>query len=151
MSDMITRSIIVKADLPRVYQAWANFENFPDFMSNIKNVTNRGGGVSHWEMKGPLGITVSWDAHTTLMEENKRIAWSTKESEEGSVKTSGQVTFTALPGNQSQVTVMMQYIPKGGLPADVVANLFSNPEKQLEEDLKNFKNYIEEMPERTAF
>jgi hypothetical protein len=31
-----------------------------------------------------------------------------------------------------------------------VEKLFANPEKQLEEDLENFKAYIEGMPERTA-
>lgn len=65
------------------------------------------------------------------------------------MKTSGQVTFTDLGNGETQITVLMQYIPPGGAAGDIAGKLFSNPEKRLEEDLQNFKSYLEEMPERT--
>jgi uncharacterized membrane protein len=146
----ITRTIIVKADLNKAYQVWSDFENFPLFMKNIKAVTKTGDRRSHWEMKGPIGVTLEWDAETTRLEENKRIAWSTKDDDEGDVTTSGQVTFNPLPNGEIEVTVMLHYVPKAGLAGDVVEKLFSNPEKQLEEDLRNFKAYVEGMYDRTA-
>ncbi|RPI30289.1 MAG: SRPBCC family protein [Chloroflexota bacterium] len=145
---MITRSMIVKADVDKIYTYWSNFENFPTFMENIKSVRKTGDRSSHWEMEGPLGTTVKWDAETTVMENNKRIAWSTKDNE-GDVTTSGQVTFNPLPNNQTEITVMLHYEPNKGLAGDVVEKLFSNPEKQLEKDLANFKNYIEGRHERS--
>jgi uncharacterized membrane protein len=151
MTEQVTRSIIVKAKVSEAYNAWANFENFPYFMKNIKAVQKTGERTSHWEMNGPLGVDIEWDAETTRMEPNKRIAWNSKDAEDVDVTTSGQVTFNNLPDNQTEVTVMMQYVPrKGGKVGEIVANIFSDPEEQLEEDLKNFKNFIESRSDYTA-
>jgi uncharacterized membrane protein len=149
MPHQITRSIIVKASSEQAFMAWANFENFPMFMKNIRQVRSFGNGQSHWEMEGPLGKTVEWDAEITKLEENKRIGWSTKDRE-GDLSTSGQVTFNPLPNNETEVTVLMQYEPKAGIVGDIIAQVLGNPEKKLEEDLRNFKSYIEGNNGRTA-
>lgn len=150
MDNQVTKSIIVKADVSSAYQAWANFENFPHFMKNIKSVHKTGPDTSHWEMDGPLGTTIEWDAETTRMEENKRIAWNSKDRDDSDITTSGQVTFNDLPSQETEVTVTMHYVTrKGGKLGSAAANLFSNPEKQLEEDLRNFKDFIEGRYQRT--
>lgn len=150
MSDTITKSIIVKTDVSRAYQAWENFENFPMFMKYVKSVTKTGAGMSHWEVQGPLGKTLEWDAELTRRDENKRLGWSTKDRD-GDVVTSGQVTFNSLPDHLTEVTVMLHYVPKaGGVAGDVVNKLFANPEKQLEEDLQNYKHFVEGNLDRTA-
>jgi uncharacterized membrane protein len=78
----------------------------------------------------------------TTFEPDKRIGWNTKDREEN-VTTSGQVTFNQLSNNETEVTVMMKYDPEGGKVGQLIAQLFANPEKMLEEDLYNFKNYVE--------
>lgn len=149
MSDQIMRTIIVKADVEKAYQVWENFENFPLFMKNIESVKRSGDGTSRWAMKGPLGKKVEWTAEVTRHDLNKRIGWSTKDHD-GDITTSGQVTFNQLPQNETEVTVTMQYEPKGGAITGAVAGALTNPEKQLEEDLQNFKKHIEGMSSRTA-
>jgi uncharacterized membrane protein len=141
MPERITKSIIVHADINDVYDIWANFENFPHFMHNIKSVRKTGDAMSHWVMEGPLGKTIEWDAKTTRMEENKRIAWNSMDG--GDITTSGQVTFNALPGNQVEVTVTLQYQAPAGKLGEAIAHLFDDPEEKFEEDLKRFKNYAE--------
>lgn len=141
MANQTTKSIIVGAPVTQVYAIWSNFENFPHFMENIKSVTKIGDTMSHWVMSGPLGVNIEWDAETTRMENNARIAWNSRDN--STITTSGQVTFTDLEGKQTEVTVTLQYDPPAGLAGDVVAKLFSNPEKRLEEDLQNFKHYAE--------
>ena len=143
MSNQVTKTIIIEAPVDEVYGVWANFENFPHFMQNIEEVRNTGEGTSHWVMTGPLNTRLEWDAVTTRREENKRIGWNTKDLD-GDVTTSGQVTFNNLPKNQTEVTVTLHYEPnKGGLAGEVVDALFARPEEKLEEDLRNFKEYIE--------
>jgi len=149
MADTITKSIIVKADVSTAYRVWENFENFPYFMDNIKSVTKTGERKSHWVVEGPLGKDIRWNAETTKLEADKRIGWNTKD-EEGNVTTSGQVTFNQLPENQTEVTVMMQYDPEGGKVGEAVAKIFANPEKRVEEDLENYKKYIEGMTARSS-
>jgi uncharacterized membrane protein len=141
----VTRSILVKAEVGKVYQLWSNFENFPNFMKNIKSVEKTGERTSHWVMKGPLGKEVQWDAETTRLDENKRVAWN---SIEGDIQTSGQVTFNSMPDGFTEVTVVLKYVPKAGLLGDIAEKLFADPEAQLEEDLRNFKAFAEGMHDR---
>jgi uncharacterized membrane protein len=145
--DEITKSIIVKGDVGHVYRIWKDFTNFPHFMKNIESVIPRDEVYSHWVMKGPLDIRFEWDAKITRREENSRIAWK---SIDGDIKTSGQVTFKALPHNETEVTVTMHYVPPAGALGEAAAALFSQPEQRVAEDLKNFKSYVEGMEDRLA-
>jgi uncharacterized membrane protein len=138
----VTKSIIVKADLERVYNAWADFENFPHFMENIKSVVKTGERTSHWVMEGPFSMHIEWDAETTRLEKNKRIAWNSITGE-GRIKTSGQVTFNALPNEEVEVTATLRYVPPAGLAGEIAAELFGDPEGRLVTALRNFKHYIE--------
>lgn len=147
MPNKVTETMIVNRDANDVYKLWANFENFPHFMKHIRSITKTGDRISHWVMEGPLGILVAWDVETTSLEENKRIAWSSKDKT-GDIKTSGQVTFNALPQNQTEVTITLQYVPPAGKAGEVASHLFSDPAGRLREDLRNFKAYAEGMVER---
>ncbi len=142
MTTQVTKSIIVKSDPQRVFGLWSNFENFPHFMEHVKEVKKSGDKRSEWTVSGLLGSTINWTAEMTRLEENKRIGWSTKD-QEGSVTTSGQVTFNSLPEGQTEVTVIMNYSTPAGKAGEAVADLLANPEKRLEEDLRNFKSFAE--------
>jgi uncharacterized membrane protein len=147
MSNQVTKSIIIQGKVADLFTLWADFENFPNFMKHIKSVEKTGEGTSHWVMTGSSNTTIEWDAEITRLEENKRIAWSSKGGA-GDIKTSGQVTFTALPHGETEVTVTRHYAPPAGLDAGVAGELFSNPENALLRDLRNFKAYAEGMPDR---
>jgi uncharacterized membrane protein len=148
MSKQITQSIHVKRPVAELYALWANFENFPNFMKHIESVTKLGDRSSRWKMDGPLGTSFEWEAETTLMENNKRIAWNSKDN--STLKTSGEVTFNSLSSGETQVTVSMAYDPPGGAAGDAAAKWLVNLEKRVNEDLKNFKAYAEGMPERST-
>jgi len=148
MAEQATKTIIVKAPVSDVYDIWANFENFPHFMKYIQSVRKTGDGLSHWVMEGPLGKEIEWDAETTRMDDHKRIAWNSRAG--GDITTSGQVTFKELPQGQTEIAVTLQYVPPGGALGEMVAKIFKDPEDQLDEDLRNFKAYVEGMQARTA-
>jgi uncharacterized membrane protein len=141
MAEQFTKTIIVGAPIAAVYNVWANFENFPHFMKNIREVTKSSERMSHWVMEGPFGTSFKWDAETTLAEAPTRIAWNSRDG--GDIKTSGQAVFTELPTGQTQVTVTLQYVPPAGKVGEVFAKLLENPEGRLEEDLQRFKEYAE--------
>jgi uncharacterized membrane protein len=135
MASQATETIIVKGDIDHVYGVWADFANFPSFLENIESVKPTGEDQSHWVMKGPMDMTLEWDAKTTLMEKNSRIAWR---SLDGNMKTSGQVTFTKLPHNEVQVTVTLSYVPPAGVADEIAASLL-----KVEQNLRSFKTYVE--------
>lgn len=145
MTKIVTSSIIVKGEVDEIYDTWANFRNFPYFMKNIESVTPTSQDHSHWVMNGPLNTTFGWDAKTTRMEKDSRIAWK---SIAGDLRTSGQVTFKELPNDETELTVTMQYVPPAGIAGEVAAALFAQPEKRLTEDLRNFKAFMENMTDR---
>lgn len=142
MTERVTKSIIVKSDISRAFDVWANFESFPYFMDYVDKVTKTGPHTSHWQIAGPLGIKLGWDAETTRMDENERIAWNTKDGD-GAITTSGEVVFSELPDGETYITVTMSYSVPGGKVGEAVGKLFSDPSARLEEDLRNYKAYIE--------
>ena len=142
MTEQVTKTVVVSRDVASVYNVWANFETFPYFMKYVEKVEKLGPNLSHWEVKGPLGTNVDWNAETTRSDPNQRIAWNTKDHS-GTITTSGEVIFTELPQDGTQIAVTMNYSLPGGKLGEAIAQLFSDPEKRLEEDLRNFKLYIE--------
>jgi uncharacterized membrane protein len=146
MADQTTKTIIVGAPVEEVFEAWADFERFPRFMDNVKSVRKVGDRRSHWEVEGPLGKTIEWDADTTLVEKDKRLGWRSVEG--SAIHTSGMVTFTELGNGQTQITLTMQWSVPASKGGDKLAELFAHPEKRLEKDLLNFKTYLEESKTR---
>ncbi len=146
MPDKFTQSIVVLGNVSDLYRMWANLENLPRFMHDLESVTMIDERTSHWVMKGPLGADIEWDAVTTRMDENERIAWNSKDN--SAVTTSGQVTFRAMSTNETEVTVTLQYTAPAGTAGQAVASLFAHPEKRVREDLERFKRYVETTADR---
>ena len=97
--------------------------------------------TSHWRVKGPLGKSVEFDAKTTEMDPNRGIGWNTVE---GDVMTSGEIRFEETSPGRTRVEVTMNYAnPPGGAVGEKVANILSNPERNLTEDLGNFASIVE--------
>jgi uncharacterized membrane protein len=141
MAQRVHESIEVDAPIDDVFRYWSNFENFPNFMSNVEEVRMAAQDTSHWRVKGPLGKSVEFDAKTTEMDPNRGIGWNTVD---GEVMTSGEVRFGETTPGRTQVDVTMNYAdPPGGSVGETVANILSNPERNLKEDLQNFARIVE--------
>jgi uncharacterized membrane protein len=141
MAQRVNESIEVQAPVGEVFAYWSNFENFPNFMQNIEEVRMTGEDTSHWRVKGPLGKSVEFDAKTTEMDPNSRIGWNTME---GEVMTSGEVRFEEVQPDRTRVDVTMNYAdPPGGKAGEVAAEVISNPEREMREDLQNFAGLVE--------
>jgi len=144
MPQRVERSVRVKAPASKVYELWKNFERFPTFMENVREVRNVGadGRRSHWRIAGPLGREVEFDAEMTEDDPNKSIGWRSVEGR-GDIGVSGNVTFSELEG-ETQVNVVMQwYDTPGGAVGEMASRALQNPEQMLEEDLKRFKDVAE--------
>jgi uncharacterized membrane protein len=136
------KSIRVKAPVEQVYQFWRDFENFPRFMENVEEVhgLDPERRRSRWKLRGPLGTSVEYEAELTQDVPNRAIGWK---SIDGSMLTTGVVTFTSLNDN-TEVHVIMQWadVP-GGPVGEAASRVLQNPENMLEEDLQRFKDIAE--------
>lgn len=141
MAQRVQESIEVQAPLQDVYSYWSNFQNFPRFMENIEEVRMTGEDTSHWKVKGPLGTSVEFDAKTTEMNPEQGVGWNTVD---GQVMTSGEIRFQEVQPDRTRVEVTMNYAdPPGGKAGEAVANILSDPEKSMSQDLENFAGIVE--------
>jgi uncharacterized membrane protein len=141
MAQRVHESIEVQAPVEDVFRYWSNFENFPNFMQNVEEVRMTGQDTSHWKVKGPLGKSVEFDARTTEMDPSRGVGWNTTE---GEVMTSGETRFEEVAPGRTRVAVTMNYAdPPGGRVGEAVADVLSNPERSLQEDLQNFARIVE--------
>jgi uncharacterized membrane protein len=138
------RSVITINKAPdEVYAQWRDFERLPTFMYHLESVTTTGEGRSHWVAKGPGGVTVEWDAEVTDDVPGDRVAWRSVPGTK--VDNSGSVRFRPAPGGQgTEVRVELTYSPPGGALGSVVAKLFGEePNQQVSDDLRRFKQMVE--------
>jgi uncharacterized membrane protein len=58
--------------------------------------------------------------------------------------TSGEARFEEVTPGRTRIEVTMNYAdPPGGRVGEVVADIISNPERNLKEDLENFAGIVE--------
>ena len=146
----IRKAINIDVPVERVFEFWANYENFPRFMSNVREVKDLGDGRSHWKVAGPAGVPIEWDAEITKLTPNKVLAW--KSEPDSTVEHSGTVRFKPNSDGGTQVDIKMSYSPPAGVVGRAVAKLLgSDPDAKMDKDLKRLKKFIEaENPTRRA-
>ncbi|HEU5304532.1 MAG TPA: SRPBCC family protein [Gemmatimonadales bacterium] len=139
----IQKTIRVAAPVERVWELWSRFEQFPRFMSHLREVLRIDQNRSHWVASGPGGIPVEWDATVTEWLPHELIAWK---SVEGSpVETAGRVQFRPTPDGQTEIDVHLSYNPPIGTLGHVVASLFgTDPKHAMDEDLVRLKSLLED-------
>jgi uncharacterized membrane protein len=138
----LEKTIHINAPIETVFSYWANFENFPKFMTHLKEVHNLDNGKSHWVAAGPGGISIGWDARITEQQTNQLLAWASVP--ESIVKTSGVVRFDKEADGRTRVQIRMSYCPPAGLVGHAVAWLFgADPKTEMDEDLVRMKSLIE--------
>jgi uncharacterized membrane protein len=139
----VDRAITIDKAPEEVYAFWRNLENLPRFMDHLESVRVIDDRRSHWVAKAPVGTTVEWDAEIINEIPNELIAWRSLEGAD--VDNAGSVRFEpAANGRGTEVKVSLQYNPPAGSLGAAVARLFGEePSKQIEDDLRRFKELME--------
>ena len=134
---------IVNSTPEEVYQFWRNFQNLPRFMRHVESVEDLGDNRSHWKVKGPAGMDVEWDATIVADVPNEVITWRSLENSD--VDHAGAVRFERAAGGRGTIVkVNIEYNPTAGALGAMVAKLFGEePEQQLDDDLRRFKQVME--------
>lgn len=137
----VEKTIRIDASPEQVFDLFANYENFPRFMSNVVEVRDLGNRRSHWVVKGPAGSQFAWNATLTEHSRPHRLAW---ESEPGAeVEQSGSIQFEPIQ-NGTRVSVRMAYRPPAGAVGQAIAALLGrDPKRQMDEDLARMKSLAE--------
>ena len=137
----IQKSLYIDAPIDQVYAFWSNYENFPLFMSHVREVEDLGAGRSRWSVSGPGGLPIEWSAVLTRQEPEKVIAWR---SEAGSMLENAGIIRFSPSGTGTRVNLRFCYHPPVGGAGQAVAELLgSDPRAKLNEDLGRMKSLLE--------
>lgn len=139
----IEKSVTINKSPEELFSFWRSFSNLPRFMNHLESVRETDAQHSHWIAKAPAGMTVEWDAEIINEQKNELIAWRSLEG--ASFPNAGSVRFEQAPGNRGcVVSVSLSYEPFGGWLGSKIAKLFGEePDQQVEEDLRRFKQLME--------
>jgi uncharacterized membrane protein len=125
-----------------VYSYWRNLENLPNFMDHLEEVRVTDRFHSHWVARGPLGVNVEWDAEIINDIPPTLLSW--KSIGQSDVVSAGSVRFRPAGEHGTQVYVKLQYDPPAGkLGATLAWLVGDDPQKQVAENLRRFKEILE--------
>lgn len=137
----IQKSLHIDAPVEQVYAFWSNYENFPLFMSNIREVEDLGDGRSRWNVRGPGGAPLSWTARLMEQQPNAVMAWR---SEPGAMLEHAGVVRFRVQDAGTRVDLRLCYRPPIGRVGQAVTELFgADPRAKLNEDLGRLKALLE--------
>jgi len=139
----VDHSVQINKPAAELFRFWRNFENLPTFMRHLNSVKMLDDRRSHWVAEGPAGTSVDWHAEVINEIENELIGWRSLEGSE--VDNAGSVRFTSLPdGRGTRVSVSLQFNPPAGSLGAAVAKLLgADPKKQIQTDMRRFKELME--------
>lgn len=139
----VARTVTVARPADELYRFWRNFENLPRFMEHLTDVEVIDGSRSRWTARAPGGGSVSWRAAIIEDRENELIAWRSREPAD--IENAGSVRFVPAPGGRgTEVHVTIDSKAPGGALGRAIAKVFGEePDQQLRDDLRHFKQLME--------
>ncbi|HEX8523518.1 MAG TPA: SRPBCC family protein [Tepidisphaeraceae bacterium] len=140
----VQQAFLIAKPADQLYAFWRDFTRLPQIMTHLERVDILEGGKSHWvaNVRAVPG-TVEWDAQITRDEPDRAIAWTSLPG--AAVHNAGEVRFEQAIGDRGTIVrAMLSYVPPAGALGAVAAKLYSPAlERQIREDIRNFKRLME--------
>jgi ribosome-associated toxin RatA of RatAB toxin-antitoxin module len=141
--ERIEKSIEVNCPLRTVYNQWTQFEEFPKFMSGVKEVRQIDDTHVHWHAE-VWGKDKEWDAEITEQVPDERISWQSVSG----APSSGTVRFQQLGPDLTAVRLVMAYEPEGAI--ENVGDALGVLSARVQETVEDFKEFIENRGQETG-
>ena len=132
----IQRWTDVAVPVNQAYEAWTKWEEWPNFMHRVLEVSEEDDNKIHVSEKIWFW-TREWDGEITEQRKNDRIAWKT----ESGMQHSGVVSFHKIDDNLTRVMVDMDFLPTGVV--EKMASGMRFVKRAVQADLARFKAYVE--------
>ena len=132
----VIEAVEVEVPVRTAYNQWTQFEEFPQFMEGVKEVSQLDETHLHWTVE-VAGRTKEWDAEVTEQIPDERVAWKS----DAGTDNAGVVTFHKLDEGRSRVTVQIDAEPDG--PIEAAGDALGLLERRVKADLQRFKEFIE--------
>ena len=136
MTTQVSRSVLVNVPVSRAYNQWTQFEEFPRFMGGVQRVTQLDDDRLEWVAE-IAGVRRQWQAKILEQVPDRKVAWAATEG----ATNAGSVTFEDLGGDQTSVSLFLEYEPEGIV--EKAGDAVHLIERQAQADLDRFKEFIE--------
>jgi uncharacterized membrane protein len=137
-----TASVTVNAPIHQVYELYSHFNDYPKFMTFVKEVTYLDDQRSHWVVD--VAGTHQWDAVNENWMPDRQIGWRSTDG----LKNRGIVLFESAGADRTRITVDIHYTPPAGFLGDLADLLGAGGqfERRLQHDLDHFAAMVEQAP-----
>jgi uncharacterized membrane protein len=133
---------VVNVPIRVAYDQWTQFEDFPEFLPGIEEVTQLSDTELHWVVS-PAGVTREYDAVITEQEPDKVIAWESVDEP----RNAGRVTFEPDAEGSTRVRLVLEWEPEGFVEKAGAALQADDAFAKI--DLMKFKDYVEDRGQAT--
>jgi len=118
------------------YDQWTRFEELPEFLPGIDDVTQLSDTTLHWVVS-PAGVTREYDAVITEQIQDEVVAWRSVDEPYNS----GRVTFEAEGEGSTKVRLVLDWAPEGLVEKAGAAIMADDALAKV--DLAKFKAHVE--------
>jgi uncharacterized membrane protein len=133
----VKETVDVDVSLRRAYDQWTQFEDFPNFMEGVDEVTQLDDRHNHWTTSIG-GVRREFDTEIVDQLADDRITWR---SIGGDTEQRGSVRFERLDDSHTRVELTMDVEPTG--VAEKGADALGMIDRRVKGDLRRFKDYVE--------
>jgi uncharacterized membrane protein len=139
----VSETIDIAVPVRTAYDQWTQFEEFPSFMEDIREVRQLDATHLHWvaELGGRFE---EWDAVITEQRPDECVAWRST----GGRRNAGVVRFAALGPELTRVTVELEHETDGVIEA--VGSAVGADDRRVRRDLERFRDTIEARGDATG-
>ncbi|MFV2121381.1 SRPBCC family protein [Streptomyces sp. Act-28] len=133
----VKETVEVEVPVSTAYNQWTQFEEFPNFMEGVEEVTQLDDRHNHWTTKIG-GVRREFDTEIIDQLPEERIAWRTVS---GDTQQKGVVSFQRVDATHTRVELVMDVEPTG--LAEKAADMTGTIDRRVKGDMHRFKEYIE--------
>jgi uncharacterized membrane protein len=141
--ERVEKFVEVNRPVSTVYNQWTQFEEFPQFMTGVKEVRQLDDTHLHWRAE-IWGKEKEWDAEITEQEPDRRISWQSVSG----APNAGTVRFEPLGDERTRVRLVMAYEPEDTI--ENVGDALGIFTSRVENTVEQFKKFIESRGQETG-
>lgn len=140
--ERVERFVEIDAPVEVVFDRLSDFESFPRWMRNIREVRRVGRRVTRWVSETAVpDVYAEWEAELTVYEPDHRLVWR---SVRGDIHADGEAIISETPEGTALLHVVLGFGTPLGRSGAQAARFFGvQPGRQLEEDLEHFRRLVE--------
>jgi len=139
----VERTVTVEVPVRTAYNQWTQFEEFPQFMGGVQEVTQVDDSTLHWVAEIG-GVRREWEAAILEQVPDQKVAWAAT----GGATNAGAVHFAPSGPDHTMVTLHLEFEPEGLV--ERAGDALGVVERQAEADLQQFKTFIEQRGAETG-